>query len=71
MASTFTSLAPPPEGITPNFIDPSDTLYPEIVATMVLCVSLTTVFTGARLIAKRSIASFALEDCSFFFPALP
>lgn len=63
MASTFTPVGSPPAGVIPNFINPTDTLYPEIVATVALSIILTTLFTTARLIAKTSVASFTIEDC--------
>ena len=43
----------------------SEVLYPEILATVVLCYSLTTFFTTARLVAKRSYSSWTLEDCMY------
>ena len=43
--------------------DESNTLYPVILATVVLCSILTTVLTAARLITKRFISPYSLEDC--------
>ncbi|KAF6234091.1 hypothetical protein HO173_007510 [Letharia columbiana] len=40
----------------------SNTLYPTILATVILCSILTTVFTAARLIAKRLTSTYGLED---------
>lgn len=40
----------------------SNTLYPVILATAILCTILTTAFTAARLIAKRMILAYELED---------
>lgn len=45
---------------TPN---DSNTLYPVILITAILCTILTTAFTAARLIAKRMILAYELEDC--------
>lgn len=67
MASTFTPLGNPPLGVTPNFDNPTDTLFPEIVATVVLSVLLTTGFTAARLVAKRAMTDFTIEDCKWIF----
>lgn len=41
----------------------SNTLYPTILATVILCSILTTVFAAARLIAKRLTSTYGLEDC--------
>ena len=38
-------------------------LYPSILATVVLCCILTTIFAAARLIAKRLISAYNVEDC--------
>lgn len=38
-------------------------LYPSILATVVLCSILTTIFAAARLIAKRLISAYNIEDC--------
>ena len=63
MAGTFVPAGAPPPGIVPNFEDPDDTLESAIVATVTVIVSLTTVFTFARLVARISAPRFALEDC--------
>jgi len=62
MASTFTPAGSPPPGVTPNFDNPSDTLFPEIVATVTLSIAATTFFTVARLVAKKATSSFTIED---------
>lgn len=41
----------------------SNTMYPVILATVVLCSTLTTIFTAARLITKHFISAYNLEDC--------
>ncbi|KAL2038961.1 hypothetical protein N7G274_008301 [Stereocaulon virgatum] len=55
MAST------PSPGVILNYGNPSS-LYPEIIATVILSFTLTTVFTAARLLAKRSFSPWTLED---------
>ncbi len=40
-----------------------NSLYPIILATVILCSVLTTVFTAARLFTKRLISSYGPEDC--------
>ncbi|TAQ86649.1 hypothetical protein B7494_g5035 [Chlorociboria aeruginascens] len=62
MASTFTPAGSSPPGIIPNPNNPTNTLYPEIVATVTLSIVLTTFFTAARLVAKRATANFSIED---------
>lgn len=51
----------PPQGVEPNFVNPPS-LYPPMLATVVLCSSLTTLFTFARLFTKWAISAWALED---------
>lgn len=43
--------------------EPSSSLYSVILATVLLCTILTTLFTIARLIAKKIISSYNSEDC--------
>ena len=62
MASNFAGAGAPPPGVVPNLDDP-ESLYPIILATVILCCSLTTLFTAARLIAKSSMSRWGLEDC--------
>ena len=59
------SAAPPPGSVS-NF-HATDTQYPALLATAVCCFVLTTLLTVARLIAKRAISSWSLEDCEFSF----
>lgn len=47
-------------GSGPNNSDP---LYPIILATVVIGSILTTAFTAARLITKRLVLSYEIEDC--------
>ena len=64
MASNFQGAGAPPPGVEPNFVDPVS-LYPEILATIVLCIILPTIFTFVRLYAKRSFSRFTLDDCKY------
>ena len=64
MASAIEGAVPAPPGVTPNFDDPSS-LYTEIIATVILCFTLTTIFTALRLLAKRSFSPWTLEDCKY------
>ena len=41
----------------------SESLYPVIIATIVLCSVLTSIAVAARLITKYLVASFGVEDC--------
>lgn len=53
----------PPSGVTPNFIDP-DNYQNTIIATLVVCLTMATLFTALRLYSKVFIIkSIALEDC--------
>ena len=47
-----------------GFASPN-TLFPSILATVLLCGILTTFFTAARLITKRLISTYDVEDCEF------
>ncbi len=40
-----------------------NTLFPLILATVLLCGILTTLFTAARLITKRFVSTYDVEDC--------
>lgn len=66
MASTFTPAGAPPPGVTPNFENPQDTLYPGMVMTTSLIIAITTAFTAARLVARKSVASYAFDDCEIY-----
>lgn len=59
MSTAITSL-----GLEPGFLSPN-TLYPSILATVLLCSILTTLFTAARLITKRLVSTYDVEDCKF------
>ena len=50
----------PKPGNGPNDTNP---LYPAILATVILGSILTTIFTAARLVTKRLISNYDLEDC--------
>ncbi|KAL8678454.1 MAG: hypothetical protein Q9186_005192 [Xanthomendoza sp. 1 TL-2023] len=60
MSSNF-AVEPAPPGIHSNFEDPPS-LYREILATVVLCYVLTTLLTAARIITKKSMSTWMLED---------
>ncbi|OKL59074.1 hypothetical protein UA08_05854 [Talaromyces atroroseus] len=62
MASTFAAAGPPPPGVTPNFIDPPDTLYCAIITTTSLIISITSVFAVCRLVARGMTARISLDD---------
>lgn len=47
-----------------GFASPN-TLFPSILATVILCSSLTTLFTAARLTTKRLVSTYDVEDCEF------
>ena len=47
-----------------GFASPN-TLFPSILATVLLCGILTTFFTAARLITKRLVSTYDVEDCEF------
>lgn len=66
MASTFKPAGAPPPGVTPNFDNPQDTLYNAIVTTTSLIIAITTAFTAARLVARKSVASYAVDDCAIY-----
>ena len=51
----------PPSGILPNFTSPAS-LYPEMLASVVLSYALTTLFISIRLFTKWFASSWALED---------
>lgn len=52
----------PPLGLQPHF-DSTNPLFPSLLATVLLCSILTTIFTAARLIAKRLVSTYSVEDC--------
>lgn len=51
-------------GPEPGFTSPN-TLYLPILATVLLCGILITLFTAARLVTKRLISTYDVEDCEF------
>ena len=51
-------------GSLPGFTSPN-TLFPSILATVLLCGTLTTLFTAARLTTKRLVSRYDVEDCEF------
>lgn len=51
-------------GSQPGFTS-ANTLYPPILATVIICSILITVFTSARLITKRLVSTYDVEDCEF------
>ena len=57
----------PPQGIESNFDNPPS-LYQPILATVVLSHAATTVLTAARLVTKKSMSAWLLEDCKFAAP---
>ena len=62
MSTTLGSVGVPVLGPEPDFTSPN-TLYPYILATVLLCSILTTLFAAARLITKRLISTYDIEDC--------
>lgn len=51
-------------GPEPGFLS-RNTLYPPILATVLVCGILTTLFTAARLLTKRLVSTYGVEDCEF------
>ena len=64
MSATAEPVALPSVGPLPGFTSPN-TLFPSILATVLLCSILTTLFTAARLTTKRLISTYDVEDCEF------
>lgn len=52
----------PPLGLQPDF-DSSNPMFPFILATVLLSSILTTIFSAARLIIKRLVSTYNVEDC--------
>lgn len=52
----------PPPGQKPGF-NVSNSMYPFILVSVVLCSILTTLFTAARLTTKHIVSRLDLEDC--------
>ena len=63
-ASISTPADVPPPGVEPNF-DGCNPLFSIILTTTLLCGILTTLFASARLITKRIVSSFNVEDCTY------
>ena len=54
---------PPPSGVTPNFINPHS-IQTSLLASMVLCLTLTTLTTAIRLYTKLTIIkTHGWADC--------
>ena len=53
--------------VTPSESEPyygnPNPLYGFTLVTVILCSSLTTIFTAARLVTKRLTAKYGIEDC--------
>ena len=62
MSDQTIAASPPPHGLESNFSNPPS-LFPEMIATVVLCSFLTTAFTLARLFTKYRTATWSFEDC--------
>lgn len=72
MSSTTTTnplLGPglePPPGVIPNFTNPPDTQRTAFIVTLVLCLSVTSVFVPLRLYTKLFIVKKPQwEDCKY------
>ena len=66
MDTFFKGVGKAPPGIQSNFDNP-ESLYTVVVVTVAICLTATTIFTLARLIAKRSISTWTTEDCIYLF----
>ena len=54
----------PPPGVIPNFVDPPS-IYPQIIVTLVLTLSISTLALVIRTYTKlRVIKAWHLEDCT-------
>ena len=57
---------PPPEGVTPNFVNPYS-IQPALIGTLVAALSVSTIFVFLRMYTKLFIRkSTGLEDCMLF-----
>lgn len=56
---------PPPDGIQPNFVNPTDTVAKPLIAVNAIFMSLAFIAVSVRVISKRYISrqSFAWDDC--------
>ena len=66
MASSSPALGYPGTDVQPSGALPTPLLQ-VILATTVLCISLTTTLVAARLVTKRLVATFNAEDCEYRF----
>ena len=64
MSTAIEPAGTPSLGLESDFIGPN-TIYPSILATVLLSGILTTFFTAARLTTKRLISTYDVEDCEF------
>ncbi len=61
--NTTPALAPPP-GVVPDFLAPNP-MMPSLIATVVICLTLTTLAVMARVYAKAAVMrEMQLEDCT-------
>lgn len=54
----------PPQGMESNLVNPPS-LFPEMLATVILCSSLTTLFTSLRLFTRWMTSAWVFEDCKY------
>lgn len=62
MSHNFATELPPP-GLESNFDDPPS-LYRSILATVIVSYVATTLLTAARIVTKKSMSAWMLEDCT-------
>ena len=62
MSMTLAPVGVPFLGPEPDFTSPN-TIYPFILATVLVCGISTTLFAAARLVTKRLISTYDIEDC--------
>lgn len=60
----------PPVGTQLNHENP-DTLFPQILGTIISCCILVTIFTAARLFTKRITSAWNFQDCKHSIQAPP
>ena len=65
MATNVPQVGAPSLSVVPNSGIPNP-LYGATLATVILCCSLTTIFTAARLVTKYLTAKFGVEDCKSY-----
>lgn len=55
----------PPEGVTPNFVNPEN-FHTAIIGTIVVCIALTTCLACTRMYTKLIITkTYGWDDCMF------